>query len=30
LRDVAENIEFLVNGKKFVSRYGKPAPPHGV
>jgi AcrR family transcriptional regulator len=27
LRDVAENIEFLVNGKKFVSRYGKPTPP---
>lgn len=27
LRDVAENIEFLVNGKKFVSRYGKPAVP---
>jgi len=30
LRDVAENIEFLVNGKKFVSRYGKPAPPQEV
>jgi TetR/AcrR family transcriptional repressor of lmrAB and yxaGH operons len=28
LRDVAENIEFLVNGKKFVSRYGKPVVPH--
>jgi TetR/AcrR family transcriptional regulator, lmrAB and yxaGH operons repressor len=27
LRDVAENIEFLVNGKKFVSRYGKPVVP---
>lgn len=27
LRDVAENIEFLVNGKKFVSRYGKPMVP---
>jgi len=30
LRDVAENIEFLVNGKKFVSRYGKPAVPQEV
>jgi TetR/AcrR family transcriptional regulator, lmrAB and yxaGH operons repressor len=27
LHDVAENIEFLVNGKKFVSRYGKPVAP---
>jgi len=27
LRDVAENIEFLVNGKKFVGRYGKPVVP---
>ncbi len=27
LRDVAENIEFLVNGKKFVSRYGRPVVP---
>jgi len=27
LRDVAENIEFLVNGKKFVSRYGRPVLP---
>ncbi|HEY7050525.1 MAG TPA: TetR/AcrR family transcriptional regulator [Mycobacterium sp.] len=27
LRDVAENIEFLVNAKKFVSRYGKPNVP---
>ena len=26
LRDVAENLEFLVNGKKFVSRYGRPVP----
>jgi AcrR family transcriptional regulator len=24
LRDVTEQIEFLVNGKKFVSRYGRP------
>lgn len=30
LRDVAENIEFLVTGKKFVSRYGKPAVPQEV
>jgi hypothetical protein len=29
LRDVAENIEFLVTGKKFVSRYGKPVVPQG-
>jgi len=27
LRDVADNIEFLVTGKKFVSRYGRPEPP---
>ncbi|MBV9513637.1 MAG: TetR/AcrR family transcriptional regulator [Mycobacteriaceae bacterium] len=27
LREVAENIEFLVNGKKFVSRYGRPVAP---
>jgi len=27
LRDVAENIEFLVNGKRFVSRYGRPVTP---
>jgi TetR/AcrR family transcriptional regulator, lmrAB and yxaGH operons repressor len=27
LHDVAENFEFLVNGKKFVSRYGKPESP---
>jgi TetR/AcrR family transcriptional regulator, lmrAB and yxaGH operons repressor len=27
LRDVAANIEFLVTGKKFVSRYGRPEPP---
>jgi TetR/AcrR family transcriptional repressor of lmrAB and yxaGH operons len=27
LRDVAGNIEFLVTGKKFVSRYGKPTVP---
>ena len=27
LRDVADNIEFLVSGKKFVSRYGRPEPP---
>jgi hypothetical protein len=25
LRDVTEQIEFLVNGKKFVSCYGRPA-----
>jgi TetR/AcrR family transcriptional regulator, lmrAB and yxaGH operons repressor len=30
LRDVAENIEFLVNGKKFVSRYGKPVVAQGT
>jgi AcrR family transcriptional regulator len=30
LRDVAENIEFLVTGKKFVSRYGKPTVPDEV
>ena len=24
LRDVAENLEFLVNGKQFVSRFGRP------
>jgi AcrR family transcriptional regulator len=27
LRDVAENLEFLVNGKKFVSQYGRPSLP---
>jgi TetR/AcrR family transcriptional repressor of lmrAB and yxaGH operons len=30
LHDVADNIEFLVNGKKFVSKYGKPTVPQDV
>jgi TetR/AcrR family transcriptional regulator, lmrAB and yxaGH operons repressor len=29
LRDVTENLEFLVNGKKFVGRYGGPVASQG-
>jgi hypothetical protein len=27
LRDVTAQLEFLISGKKFVSRYGRPAIP---